>query len=269
VPQFNKCLVVIDPAHSDHLAMDRIVNVASQDREEPIGIHLFIGFESDNKNDSNTPWQTVIGDEWVRELQAPLSATGANFVSELFWTTDWQRSIMDVANRSGVDLILISDASAEHMKGSITESRLVLLRESEMPVEIVRLGAKAARDSILAAVNIQSSDPRNEELNRKVLEKGQEIAETYGAKFHVVNAYKDSGDFPDLSYVERIVDIPRENLHRDMGKPADVIVEVAEKVKADLVILGTKARKGLRATLRGNTVELVLENLSVDVLMLN
>jgi universal stress protein E len=248
--------------------MERIVKIASKARETPLGIHLFIGFESADKADSEISWEVVVGREWIREMQAPLREIGADFISEVFWTTDWERSIMDAAKRSGAEMILMSEASAEHKSG-LTDSKWSLLRQAEIPVEIVRLGTEVKRDSILAAVNLQSSDPLSEELNLKVLEKGYLLAEYYGAEFHVVNAYKDSEDFPDRSVVQRLVDIPLENIHRDMGKPEDIIAEVAEKVGADLVILGTKARTGLRATLRGNTSEKVMNKLKVDVMTLN
>ena len=87
----------------------------------------------------------------------------------------------------------------------------------------------------------------------------------------MVNAYRDSEDFPDRDAVQRIIDIPLENIHRDMGRPEDVICDMAQKVQADLVILGTAARQeGIRVTLRGgNIAEKVIEKLSTDILVLN
>jgi len=106
-------------------------------------------------------------------------------------------------------------------------------------------------------------------MNEKILERGKYLADLYGAELHVVNAYKDSEDFPDRGLIQRMSDVPIENIHRDMGKPEDVIFDVAQKVNADFVILGTKPRHSIRAALRGNTSEKVMDRLNIDVMALS
>ena len=60
-----------------------------------------------------------------------------------------------------------------------------------------------------------------------------------------------------------------ESKTQDMGKPEDVIFDVAQKVNADFVILGTKPHHSIRAALRGNTSEKVMDKLNIDVMALN
>jgi nucleotide-binding universal stress UspA family protein len=62
--------------------------------------------------------------------------------------------------------------------------------------------------------------------------------------------------------------LPRENIHRDMGKPEDVIAGISEKVNADMVVLGISARKGLAATFSSHTTEKVMEKITIDVVAL-
>ena len=51
--------------------------------------------------------------------------------------------------------------------------------------------------------------------------------------------------------------------------PVDtVITSQAAKVRAQLVVMGTVARRGIRARLIGNTAESVLHHLRTDVLAL-
>ena len=50
--------------------------------------------------------------------------------------------------------------------------------------------------------------------------------------------------------------------------PEDIIDDVAEKLDAELVILGTIGRTGLSAALIGNTAEHVIDQLNCDVLAL-
>ena len=95
------------------------------------------------------------------------------------------------------------------------------------------------------------------------------MADFFEAEFHVVNAYKDSEDFPDRELIKRMTGLPRENIHRDRGKPEDVIAGIVEKVGADMVVLGIGARKGgLTAAFTSHINEGVMEKIPVDVVAL-
>jgi len=263
-----KFLVIVDPSNDENLALDRIVDLIRQREDRELSIHLFIGFESDDKSNPDLPEEVVRGRHWRRELLRPLIELGVEFTAEFFWTRHWQHSIVNAARRYGCDMILMSKSSAENKRG-ITDSKWALLRRAECEVVIVGTDSNGPLKCILASVNIQTENPEYEALNDKILERGKTLADFYGAEFHVVNAYKSAEDFPSRTRIKRMVDVPRENIHRDMGRPEDIIADVANKVAADLVILGTKARQGLRATLRGNTGEKVMDKLTVDVLALN
>ncbi len=231
-------------------------------------VHVFVGFEGDDVSMPDLPMEVVRGRNWLDELLAPLEASGVDFTAELFWTRDWEASIIGAARRMEAEMIVISQSSATN-KTSIADSVWSLLRNSETPVLTIEPGAPAKRENILAAVNMQTADDEYDALNRKVLLHGQMLADFYDAKLHVVNAYFDSEDYPDRDKVKRIVDIDRQDIHVDMGKPEEIIAKVTENVQADLVVMGTMSRRGIRATLRRNTSEKIIENLTVDVLTLN
>jgi len=261
-------LVVVDAAHSEHLALNRAVQFAGRQRYARTTVHVFVGFEGYDMSDSEQAVEAVRGREWLSELLAPLEQTGVKFEANLVWTQNWEKSIIDATRRTESELVIISRSSAINKTG-ITDSCWSLLRKSDVPVLTVELDAPAKRKNILAAVNMQSTDETYETLNRKVLLEGKDVAEFYDAKLHVVNAYQDAQDYPDRDKVKRILDIKRKDIHVDMGKPEDVIASVADQVQADLVIMGTKSRQGIRATLRGNTSEKIISQLKVDVLTLN
>ena len=263
-----KFLVVVDPSHEEHLALNRILELIRQREDRQLSIHLFIGFESDDKSDPDIPDEIVRGRKWRRALLQPLIDLEVDFTAEFFWTKHWQRSIVNAAKRYDCDMIMLSKSSAENKRG-ITDFKWALLRRAECEVVIVGTDSQGPLKCILASINIQTNDPEYEALNQKILARGKELAEFYSAEYHIVNAYKSSEDFPDRDRIQHMADLPRENIHRDMGKPEDVISATVEKVGADLVILGTKARHGLRATLRGNTSEKVMDKLAVDVMALN
>ena len=66
-----------------------------------------------------------------------------------------------------------------------------------------------------------------------------------------------------------MVDVPLDKIHRDMGRPEDVVDAMTQKLGADMLIMGTKVKHSLRATLRGNAGEKIMEKLEIDMLVLN
>jgi universal stress protein E len=60
--------------------------------------------------------------------------------------------------------------------------------------------------------------------------------------------------------------ISKENVHIKQGEPERVIPSIANDLKADLTIVGTIGRKGLKGKLIGNTAEGILGRLYTDIL---
>lgn len=263
-----KFLVVVDPSHERHLALERMIDIATQRREWIADFHLLVGFEGADKADPEAPTEVIRGKKWFDELMAPLDELGVDYTVEFFWTSNWRKSITDASDRFGCDTIMLCESSAEHKRG-ITDSKWDLVRQAKCDVVIVDEGTKAPIKVILAAVNTQAQDEVHQALNEKIIERALFLAEYFEAELHVVNAYKDSEDFPDRQLISRMSGLPRENIHRDMGKPEDVISLVAEKVGADMVILGTSPRQGIAAAFSSHTTEKVMEKITIDVVALS
>lgn len=111
---------------------------------------------------------------------------------------------------------------------------------------------------------------------KKVLAKASKLAEFYGSKLMVVNVlpytllpndYQKKLKDETTPKVEKILesfDIPRKNCYIKVGKPYDVICKEARRRKADLIILGTHSKKGLRSAI-GSTATGVANNATCDV----
>ena len=263
-----KFLVVIDPSHERHLALERTIDIIQQRAEWPLEFHLFIGFEAGDKTDTETPVEVIRSTEWFTNLLKPLEELGADYTTEFFWTRNWRHSIQEAAERYVCDTIMLCESSAEHKRG-ITDSKWDLVRHSRCDVVICDEGTTGPYSCVLAAVNTQAKDPLHIAMNEKIFERGQFLADYFGAQYHVVNAYKDSEDFPDRGLIGRMSGLPRESIHRDMGKPEDVIALVAEKVGADMIVIGISSKSGLAAKLSSHTTEKVMEKVTIDVVALN
>jgi universal stress protein E len=92
------------------------------------------------------------------------------------------------------------------------------------------------------------------------------VADLAGAELHAVNAFHGSENFvhpPDLA---RRLGIERRCAHVGDSAPEVLVAQVAEKIEASLVVVGSLARKGLSGAVVGNTAERILDGVPADLL---
>lgn len=263
--QSRRVLVIIQPSKDQPIALERAVITSEVDSPDS-HLHLFIGMDGDRTDMSANNPALYRDDAWLKALLAPLVQTGIKHSYEFCWCPDWQGAVLNCAQRYQPDHIFMPDY--KDPAGSIfSAQQWSLLRNAVAPVTIVRPGNTGSRRKILAAVNFERIDnPEYLELNDRVLKGGMNIAKHYGADFHVINAYKDNLNFPDRDAIIKRYNLPTQNVHVREGDTAAVIARFADEINADTVILGTKARKGAAAMLKGNTSEKVLRMLTQDVI---
>ncbi|TQV73428.1 universal stress protein [Exilibacterium tricleocarpae] len=71
--------------------------------------------------------------------------------------------------------------------------------------------------------------------------------------------------YPYMETLSKHHDIPVKNLHIEFGRPAAVIHALAATLAADLIVIGSHGRSGIRAWL-GSTANSVLHGANCDVL---
>ena len=123
--------------------------------------------------------------------------------------------------------------------------------------------------TIICAIEINNE-------GKKVLSKAQEVASNFGGKLIVVNVLpyallpKDyqkelkEKAIPEFNKFVSESEISKKNSVLKVGKPYEVICDVAKKKQADLIILGTHSKKGLQSLI-GSTATGVANNASCDV----
>lgn len=114
------------------------------------------------------------------------------------------------------------------------------------------------------------------EEGKIVLSKAQEIARKFSSRLVVINVLpytllpKDyqkelkEKAVPGFDKIMSEFDIPKKNRVLKVGKPYEVICSVAVKKQADLIILGTHSKKGIRSLI-GSTATGVTNTASCDV----
>lgn len=261
-----RTLVIIQPTQDRPIALERVLITAEVESPDS-QVHLFIGVDGE-ANDLRASNPTLYRDDrWLQGLLAPLIDRGVRHSFEFCWSTDWQGAVLSCAQRFKPDHIFMPDYQEAKKGWFFSNQQWSLLRNTVAPVTIVRRDNSGSRKKILAAVNFQrEEDPRYASLNEKILNGGMSIAKHYNADFHVINAYSDSMNFPNRDRILKLTGLPTQNVHVREGDPADVIADFAREIGADTVIIGTMARQGAAALMKGNTSEKVLSKLSQDVI---
>lgn len=169
---------------------------------------------------------------------------------------------------------------------SYTSTDWQLLRESAAPVLIVAGKRWHRQRPLLVALDLATRSKEKRALNRIVLGHATRLADALGVTLSCISAMEipalladldvlDPNDFtrrmkldmqPHITELCEAFSLPATAFRCRRGATADVISREVAKVNAQLVLIGTVGRRGLRAKLLGNTAESVLQSLSTDIL---
>jgi len=268
MPAFNKIFVVIDPTTDNQTALSNAARIASHDNN--IALHVYEGIYSDEKNMDPVALERVELERhraWVESLVAPIRESGNPVEVEIEWTSQWRDAIAPAAENSQADLI-VKAASVHSGAGRrlLKTSDWTLLRQAHCPVYLIKKDTVSPGARILVALDIARQDEVHTELNDRVIEYGSLLAELIpDSDLHAVNAYSDAENFiyqPDLAAK---IGVERTSAHAVEGDPENVIPEVAEEIQAEIVVIGTAARAGIKAAVIGNTAEKILDALHTNI----
>ena len=161
-----------------------------------------------------------------------------------------------------------------------------LMRECPAPVLLVAEKKWHRVKPILVTLDLSSRATRKRALNRKVLGAAKEWATALDVELKIITAIEIPTLLSDLDLVDEIAfvrearaamrpqlqklaaefDLPESAFHCKRGPVEKVITSYAAKVRAQIVVMGTVARTGVKARLLGNTAEKVLSHMKTDIL---
>lgn len=203
-------------------------------------------------------------------------------------STVWEKHIhvwlIERCQNQPVDAVLKTGNRSETFLYTPTDWHLI--RECPAPVMLVADAKWHQASPVLAAVDLSSANPVKQALNHRLIERGFYLAKALGTELHLVHALHTPTLLAELDMIhpatlhqaQQKVLLPKvehlcntwhlqpENVHLVSGLAQDVIPRTASKIKADMVIIGTTGKTGLRARVIGNTAEKVLSALKTDVL---
>ena len=297
--KYKNILVVADPEREQQPAIYRAIHLAKVCDDVKIIVFLAIydfSYEmtsmlSSDERDAMRRGVVMQREEWLKEIIQPHTGKGINIEIKVVWHNRPYESI--IADVFSQDIDLLIKATYEHDKlGSVifTPTDWHLLRKCPVPVLLVKGENWPTNGNVLACVNLSAEDEAHEDLNDKIVKEAIAFSSITQASVNLVNAYPatpvnitiELPEFDPASYTDAVRGhhlmtmkalrqkycIAEEQTYVVEGLAENVIPQVADEIKAEIVILGTTGRTGLSAVFIGNTAENTIDSLNCDLLAL-
>lgn len=229
----------------------------------------------------------------LASLADALEGVGARPETRLLTGKAFLAVIREVLDR-GHDLVMkVAEGASSGFRSRLFGSTdQHLMRKCPCPVWLFSPQQDEKFRSVLASVDVGTEG--NRELRERILQLASSLAVREGAEFHVVHAWALYGESilrsPARGVSKELLDqlldeekserarrlqelvdaeaVPGSdaNLHLVKAEAAQGIQDVAREVRADVVVMGTVSRAGVRGLLIGNTAETVLSHLDCSVM---
>ncbi|MNJ17439.1 Universal stress protein E [compost metagenome] len=220
------------------------------------------------------------------DLQHTMEREGYSVSTQQAWEGNSHKTIIAAQQAQDCGLVITQHLPDNPLlKAVLTPEDWKLLRYCPCPVLMVKTARPWTGGTILAAVDVDSSDVGHRVLHSGIVSHGYDIAQLASGTLHMMSAYPYpllSSSDPVLQNKESIeafyceqckrlqheFHISDEHLHVEEGPPDVLIPYMAHKLEAALTVIGSVARTGLSGALVGNTAEMILNTLDSDVLVL-
>jgi len=285
----DKLLIVMDPAYKHQKALARGIELA-----RATGAHLeIVAFTHEHLGalPSVLAVQQHARDalielrqRWLDQMLALSDCNDLQVTTHTVWEKHIHQWIIEHCHPNRFKAVIKTGSRSETLLYTPTDWHLI--RECPVPVMLVAEQKWNHAHPILAAVDLSSTKPVKKALNAKIIEQAIALAKAFGTEVHLVHALHISEVLADLEIINvaeheqkrrealeptiahlcNTWHLSRDQVHLAVGPAQKVIPSIASKLKADMVVMGTSGKTGLKARVIGNTAEKVLTHLRTDLL---
>jgi universal stress protein E len=234
-------------------------------------------------------------EDFVKRLEAiaaKLRQEGLQVSVSATWDFPVYEAIVRRAVRDKADLIVAERHAKRHIVPALLQlTDWELLRNSPVPVLLVKTATPYRDPVILAAVDPDDSLGKPKSLDGEILDIARTLSQGLHGSLHAVHAYVPIPIQPptrqllsqesidkltsqrkrDISRsVQRCVSparIPKTRCHLVPRHPIDAIGQTAGKTHSSIVVMGAVSRSGIKRFFFGNTAEALLDSLTCDMLI--
>lgn len=298
----SRILAVIDPTVEDQPAMHRAAWLAGHlDAELELLVCYYNEYLSgdrlfDSPSLEKARKEIVEGhSKHLEDLAEPIRKSGVTIRTSTVWDHPLHEGIVRHAVRSGADIVFKDTHHHSAVsRALLTNSDWNLIRTCPMPLWLVKPEHFADHPAFVAAIDPMNQHDKPAALDDEILELSKTLAKGVGGVVHAFHAYDPriavatatanayipvSLPFDEIEQqmhddhqkrFDEIVsyhDIDSTNAHLVAGLTHEELPEIAEKLDADVVVMGAVSRNLLKRLFIGATAERTLEHLPCDLLI--
>jgi universal stress protein E len=285
----DQLLIIMDPKHKHQTALSRGIELAratGASLEIVAFVHEYLdALPSDPVVQNNARTALIeFRQEWLKKMLALADCDDLNVIAHTVWAKQIHPWINEHCARENISAVVKTGHRSETFLYTPTDWHLI--RECPVPVMLVADNKWKKAHPILAAIDLSSEKPVKRALNNRIIDQAWHLAKAMNTELHLVHALHTSVVLADLDIVDTAAHTrkreeelkPRiehlrntwhlgpEQVHIVSGPAQKVIPSIANKIKADMVVMGTTGKTGLAARVIGNTAEKVLTHLRTDLL---
>lgn len=288
-------LVVVDNARSMHFLLEKAEQLASVGTCVHVIQVIYEGVAeiSTAAIDDSARLKSFILESSEAQLEDGLEKVRSRFESlesATVWNARTWEGVLHAAENVDADLILKATEEAQSVGARVasvvrTPDEWNLLRHARVPVMLVKAAAWPSDGMVVCALDL--FDDTHSDLNYAVLQRSADLARQLGSDLDIVYAYplfepwvgelgavKSYGEIKAaveedarrrVTRLTSTAEVSFRHLHLEEGQTAQVLARLVEDAVAQLLVVGTHAREGVRGVLLGNTSERILHAVDCDV----
>ncbi len=231
--------------------------------------------------------------EHLERYITPIRKAGVQVSAKVLVGKEFLEIIREVLHNKH-DLVIKTARGKRGVKDILFGSTAMhLMRKCPCPVWVITPGQSQPYDRILAAVDVSPADTRENTLNTKIMDLATSLAHLGLSELHIVYAWNfrhvnflngELGRSPgeikkweaethklhktylDDFLKKHTLNKVKHQVHLQKGKASDLIPQLAENRRIDLIVMGTLCRTGISGFFMGNTAEKVLHRVDCSVL---
>lgn len=266
----NKIFAVIDPNTDEQIALKRAVRMA---KIEDADIHAYLGLSPTvvaHDPEALKRVELARHEPWFENIIEQEKSAGVNITTEIEWSPDWRTAVGAAARRNSSDIIVKSSypRSAEKKRLMITNSERILLDTAPCPVRLVSTESYDKSHKVLITIDATREDDKYDDILNGIIAYGRAIANSYDdGELHAVHVYDNQDSFRHVTDIAKRVGTDTEFVHVVGGKPEVAIVELAQQLDAQVIVVGLSTRSTLMNRFTGYMTDKLLNNIDRDIML--
>ena len=298
--RFKNILLVYDGTEKGKSTLDRAVNLVTRNQARLTIIDVIDGIPQDYQmliaaQHPQEIMEFVVKKQKERLEQyiVPFLEAGLKVTTKVLVGKEFIEIIREVL-RNNHDLVIKTARGKGGVRDILFGSiAMHLMRKCPCPVLVMKPGRSRRYYRILAAVDVTPAEAKVNTLNAKIMDLATSLTHLDQSELHIIHAWnipyerllKESVDkspreikkwenktrklpqkYLDDFLKKYTLEKVRHQVHLLKGRASELIPELAQKKRINLLVMGTLCRTGIPGFFIGNTAEKVLHRVNCSVL---